>query len=63
MPFRGVDALTKRLVRPCALFVIQLVDVHGLQVHDLTLGQLRERVEHETPVVNQGLEWLHRSRV
>ncbi|MGD0676312.1 MAG: hypothetical protein ABSC94_12910 [Polyangiaceae bacterium] len=58
--FDGLAALADRVVQRVALLVAHVVGIDGLRVHDLALGQVGGLVEHETAVVNAGLERLHR---
>jgi hypothetical protein len=55
-----LDALTDRGVQRLAFFVAHVIAVDGLQVHDLTLGQIGGLVEHEPAVVDMSFERLHR---
>lgn len=54
----GSDALIDCLVERSALVVVEIV-FHRLQIHDLTLRQVRWLVEHETTVVYVGAKRLH----
>ncbi len=62
------DALTKRFVQSCSLFVVEVVAtacehlIEGHKVDDLTLGAIGRLVEYEASVLHVGSDRVHRDR-